>query len=86
MLSLELCHLQKVSAFILSYGEETSFSFAGDITTPETFLKAIGRGSETKMTFDTWDALWKTDGQALKKAGLAVRDRRCVLFTYVPRR
>jgi hypothetical protein len=86
MLSLKLCHLQKVFTFILSYGEETSFSFAGDITTPETFLKAIGRGSETKMTFDTWDALWKTDGQALKKAGLAVRDRRCVLFTHVPRR
>ncbi|KAH9980278.1 IGR protein motif-domain-containing protein, partial [Lactifluus volemus] len=52
----------------------------GDITTPETFLKAIGRGSETKMTFDTWDALWKTDGQALKKAGLAVRDRRYILW------
>jgi hypothetical protein len=48
----------------------------GDISTPETFLKAIGRGSETKISFDTWDDLWKTNGLALKKAGLAVRDRR----------
>ena len=53
----------------------------GDITTPEEFLKAIGRGSETKITFDTWDNLWKTNGLSLKKAGVAVRDRRCVLLT-----
>ncbi|KAI0250820.1 IGR protein motif-domain-containing protein [Lactifluus subvellereus] len=52
----------------------------GDITTPESFLKAIGRGSETKVSFDTWDALWKTDGLALKKAGVAVRDRRYILW------
>ena len=86
MLSVKLCHLQKVFTSILSYGDSISFSFAGDITTPESFLKAIGRGSEKKITFDTWDALWKTDGQALKKAGLAVRDRRCVLFRRIPRR
>lgn len=49
---------------------------AGDISTPEDFLKAIGRRSETKISFDTWDSLWKTNGQALKKAGLATRDRR----------
>ena len=55
-------------------------SLAGDISTSESFLKALGRGSETKISFDTWDALWKTDGLALKKAGLAVRDRRCVAF------
>jgi hypothetical protein len=60
-------------------GFKTSFSFEGDITTPASFLKAIGRGSETKLSFDTWDALWRTDGQALKKAGVTVRDRRCVL-------
>jgi hypothetical protein len=53
---------------------------AGNISTPETFLKAIGRGSETKITFDTWEHLWKTNGLALKKAGLAVRDRKCVAF------
>ena len=51
----------------------------GDITTPEAFLKAIGRGSETKITFETWDGLWKANGLSLKKAGVAVRDRRCVL-------
>jgi IGR protein motif len=53
---------------------------AGDISTPEHFLKAIGRSSETKISFDTWDDLWKTNGQALKKAGLATRDRRYVAF------
>ena len=56
-------------------------SVAGDIATPEDFLKAIGRSSETKISFDTWDNLWKTNGQALKKAGLATRDRRYVAFT-----
>ena len=55
-------------------------SVAGDIATPEDFLKAIGRSSETKISFDTWDNLWKTNGQALKKAGLATRDRRYVAF------
>jgi hypothetical protein len=58
-----------------------SLSSPGDISTPESFLKAIGRGSETKISFDTWDDLWKTNGLALKKAGLAVRDRRYVAFT-----
>lgn len=59
----------------------SSFFVAGDISTPESFLKAIGRGCETKISFDTWDDLWKTNGLALKKAGLAVRDRRCVAST-----
>jgi len=52
----------------------------GVISTPEDFLKAIGRSSETKISFDTWDNLWKTNGQALKKAGLATRDRRYILW------
>jgi hypothetical protein len=52
----------------------------GNITTPEEFLKSIGRGSETKITFDTWDSLWKTNGLSLKKAGVAVRDRRYILW------
>lgn len=52
----------------------------GDISTPEDFLKAIGRSSETKISFDTWDDLWKTNGEALKKAGLATRDRRYILW------
>jgi hypothetical protein len=63
--------------YLLLGGEfKPPFYFTGDITTPESFLKAIGRGSETKVSFDTWDALWKIDGLALKKAGVAVRDRR----------
>jgi len=53
---------------------------AGDISTPEDFLKAIGRSSETKISFDAWDDLWKTNGKTLKKAGLATRDRRYVPF------
>jgi hypothetical protein len=56
---------------------------AGDISTPEAFLKAIGRGSETKISFDKWDDLWKANGLALRKAGLAVRERRCVTFARV---
>ncbi|KAI0004523.1 IGR protein motif-domain-containing protein [Russula compacta] len=52
----------------------------GDISTPESFLKAIGRGCETKISFDTWDNLWRTNGLALKKAGLGVRDRRYILW------
>ena len=55
----------------------------GNITAPEDFLKAIGRGSERKITFDTWDSLWQTNGSSLKKAGVAVRDRRCVLLAYI---
>ncbi|KAI0039677.1 hypothetical protein FA95DRAFT_1503848 [Auriscalpium vulgare] len=48
---------------------------AGDINTPETFLKAIGRSSETKVSCNSWTDLWKLDGLALRKAGLPVRDR-----------
>jgi len=59
---------------------KTHHFVVGDISTPKAFLEAIGRGSETKISLDTWDDLWKTNGLALKKAGLAVRDRRCVVF------
>ena len=48
----------------------------GDITTPQAFLSAIGRSAETKVTIDSWDAFWHTSGYDLKKAGLAVKDRR----------
>jgi hypothetical protein len=64
----------------LGHGLVALTFFAGDISNPQDFLKAIGRGSETKISFDTWDDLWKTNGQALKKAGLATRDRRYVAF------
>jgi len=50
------------------------------IRTAEEFLKAIGRESETKVDKDMpWEEFWKMDGQAMRKAGVAVRDRRCVV-------
>jgi hypothetical protein len=49
----------------------------GSVSTPADFLKAIGRSSETKLSFGSWEALWKTSGHDLKAAGLSVHDRRC---------
>ncbi|TBU46340.1 IGR protein motif-domain-containing protein [Dichomitus squalens] len=55
---------------------------AGNITTPEAFLKAIGRSSETKLTgVESWEQLWHTNGYQMKKAGLSVRDRRYILWS-----
>ncbi|KAH9891669.1 IGR protein motif-domain-containing protein [Cubamyces lactineus] len=53
----------------------------GNIQTPEDFLKAIGRSAETKLTPESWEQLWHTDGPQLKKAGLAVKDRRYILWS-----
>ncbi|KAF8073684.1 hypothetical protein FPV67DRAFT_1478911 [Lyophyllum atratum] len=50
------------------------------ITTPVDFLKAIGRSSETKVTVENWQDLWKLSGHDLRKSGLAVRDRRYILW------
>ncbi|KAI0771259.1 IGR protein motif-domain-containing protein [Trametes elegans] len=52
----------------------------GNIATPEDFLKAIGRGAETKLTPESWEQLWRTDGHQLRQAGLGVRDRRYILW------
>ncbi|THH12552.1 hypothetical protein EW146_g7585 [Bondarzewia mesenterica] len=52
----------------------------GSITSPEAFLKAIGRSSETKVSYETWEQLWHTSGIELKKNGLSVQDRRYVLW------
>ncbi|KZT12072.1 uncharacterized protein LAESUDRAFT_670378 [Laetiporus sulphureus 93-53] len=52
----------------------------GTISSPETFLKAIGRSAETKVTAEKWEDLWKVDGHQMKKAGIAVRDRRYILW------
>lgn len=49
------------------------------ISTPQEFLKAVGRSSEEKMEPESWEAFWKTSGQDMRKAGLAVRDRRYVV-------
>jgi hypothetical protein len=51
-------------------------SLAGKIATPANFLKAIGRESDTKVSFDDWSAFWTSDGDALKRAGVGIRDRR----------
>ncbi|PPR07114.1 hypothetical protein CVT24_010950 [Panaeolus cyanescens] len=51
-----------------------------NITTPSAFLKAIGRESEKKVTSESWEEFWKLDGSALKIAGIAVRDRRYILW------
>ncbi|KAJ3733357.1 IGR protein motif-domain-containing protein [Lentinula guzmanii] len=52
------------------------------ITTPNDFLKSIGRSMETKMTSapESWDDFWRTSGLDLRKAGLSVRDRRYTLW------
>lgn len=50
----------------------------GKISTPQDFLKAIGRSSETKMSIDSWDAFWRTSGWDMKNAGLSIQDRRSV--------
>ncbi|KAF9568813.1 hypothetical protein CPC08DRAFT_679238 [Agrocybe pediades] len=50
------------------------------IRTTEEFLKAIGRSSETKVDKDMpWEEFWKMDGHAMRKAGVAVGDRRYIL-------
>ncbi|KAI0754992.1 hypothetical protein C8Q80DRAFT_402785 [Daedaleopsis nitida] len=53
----------------------------GNISTPEQFLKAIGRSSDTKLSPESWEELWQTNGYALKKAGLGVRDRRYIMWS-----
>ena len=60
----------------------TAFT-SGNIKTAEDFLKAIGRSSDTKLSVESWEELWQTNGFALKKAGLGVRDRRCVLYASI---
>ncbi|RXW24527.1 hypothetical protein EST38_g1351 [Candolleomyces aberdarensis] len=52
----------------------------GSIKTAEDFLKSIGRESESKVSPNSWTEFWGYDGQALRKAGLAVRDRRYILW------
>ncbi|KAI0345874.1 hypothetical protein BDW22DRAFT_1353481 [Trametopsis cervina] len=53
----------------------------GTIDSPAAFLAAIGRSAETKLKVETWDELWKMDGDAMKEAGLAVKDRRYILWS-----
>ena len=65
-----------VSARRINLRVRADGSDLGDITTPQAFLSAVGRSAETKVTIDSWDAFWHTSGYDLKKAGVAVKDRR----------
>lgn len=56
----------------------TNAATLGNITSPQDFLKAIGRSAENKLSPESWEQLWHTDGFQLKKAGLGVSERRCV--------
>ncbi|TFK89577.1 hypothetical protein K466DRAFT_644910 [Polyporus arcularius HHB13444] len=53
----------------------------GNITSPQDFLKAIGRSAENKLSPESWEQLWHTDGFQLKKAGLGVSERRYILWS-----
>ncbi|KAJ3928387.1 MAG: IGR protein motif-domain-containing protein [Lentinula lateritia] len=52
------------------------------ITTPNDFLKSIGRSMDTKLTSapESWDDFWRTSGLDMRKVGLSVRDRRYALW------
>ncbi|KAH7911730.1 hypothetical protein BJ138DRAFT_1006008 [Hygrophoropsis aurantiaca] len=58
----------------------TPLATIGSISTPQDFLKRIGRSSETKFDAENWDSFWRTSGIDLKKAGLSVQDRRYILW------
>ncbi|KAL5482530.1 hypothetical protein ACEPAI_9124 [Sanghuangporus weigelae] len=51
-----------------------------DGLTTESFLTAIGRDAASKVKVASWEEFWSLDGHALKEAGLAVRDRRYILW------
>ncbi|KAG9120736.1 hypothetical protein FRC07_003645 [Ceratobasidium sp. 392] len=48
----------------------------GSYQSPGDFLAAIGRSSNTKLKVETWDDLWRTRGEDMKKAGLTPAERR----------
>ncbi|KAJ6525300.1 hypothetical protein DFH09DRAFT_1188832 [Mycena vulgaris] len=50
------------------------------ITTPDAFLKAIGRSADAKLSIESWEEFWKQSGPNLKSAGVGVRDRRYILW------
>ncbi|PBK74799.1 uncharacterized protein ARMOST_10809 [Armillaria ostoyae] len=52
----------------------------GSVNTPEEFLKSIGRSMETKYSAESWEEFWTKTGANLKEAGLAIRDRRYMLW------
>lgn len=64
----------------------TMFLEAENISTPTEFLKAIGRGADTKVEPPKlWHAFWSTvDGEKLRADGLGVKDRRFALLFVRP--
>ncbi|KAG8766446.1 hypothetical protein FRC12_006876 [Ceratobasidium sp. 428] len=48
----------------------------GSYQSPNDFLAAIGRSSDTKLKAETWDDLWRMRGEDMKKAGLTPAERR----------
>ncbi|OBZ71430.1 hypothetical protein A0H81_08403, partial [Grifola frondosa] len=52
----------------------------GSIAEPADFFKAIGRGTQTKISVETWRMLFELQRDQLKKAGLGVKDRKYVLW------
>jgi len=46
----------------------------------KSFLSAIGRSTDSKVKVEEWNELWKLNGQTLKEQGVAVRDRRYILW------
>ncbi|KZT23470.1 hypothetical protein NEOLEDRAFT_1069437, partial [Neolentinus lepideus HHB14362 ss-1] len=56
------------------------------IETPEAFLKAIGRSSDTKLSslsesLAEWNSFWQLRGSEMKQASVPVRDRRYILWS-----
>ena len=65
---------------ILTKSAGFSYLNLGRYHSPNELLAAIGRSSETKLKVETWDDLWRMRGEDMKKAGLAVAERRYVLY------
>ncbi|TFL01795.1 IGR protein motif-domain-containing protein [Pterulicium gracile] len=52
-----------------------------NIATPKDFLTAIGRQCETKFTAaESWPDFWRSSSPDFRKAGVAVRDRRYIMW------
>ncbi|KAK0201850.1 hypothetical protein DFS33DRAFT_1264753 [Desarmillaria ectypa] len=56
------------------------WSHVESVNTPGEFLKSIGRSMETKYSVENWEEFWAKTGADLKEAGLAIRDRRYMLW------
>ncbi|KAI0725620.1 IGR protein motif-domain-containing protein [Fomitopsis betulina] len=50
------------------------------LSTPEAFLKAIGRKADTKVKAESWEDLWAMNRLRLKEAGVDTKDRRYILW------